>query len=170
MLIVAAERTPVSFEAHQARAKPSVWHRLCGHWKELVGSRPEDELLVVSEGSADNPGLLILAFIGALAALAVIASLRDGGEILSVMLPIAGIAAIFEVATQLLERRHPRALWLMMLKVGFYSMTTGAALWAVLAGEMRARFRRPATLRLANRVGGGFLIGAGLLTVVARRV
>ncbi len=45
-----------------------------------------------------------------------------------------------------------------------------AALWAVLAGEMRARFRRPATLRLANRVGGGFLIGAGLLTVVARRV
>jgi len=43
-------------------------------------------------------------------------------------------------------------------------------LWAVLAGEMRARFRRPATLRLANRIGGSFLIGAGLLTAAARRV
>ena len=43
------------------------------------------------------------------------------------------------------------------------------ALWAALAGEMRARFRRPATLRLANRIGGSFLIGAGLLTAVARR-
>ena len=43
------------------------------------------------------------------------------------------------------------------------------AFWAVLAGEMRARFRRPATLRLANRVGGSFLIGAGLLTALVRR-
>ncbi len=43
------------------------------------------------------------------------------------------------------------------------------AIWAVLAGEMRARFRRPATLRLLNRIGGGFLIGAGLLTAVTRR-
>lgn len=44
------------------------------------------------------------------------------------------------------------------------------ALWAVLVGELRARFRRPATLRLVNRVGGSFLIAAGLLTAVARRV
>ena len=47
--------------------------------------------------------------------------------------------------------------------------TIGAAVWAVLAGELRARFRRPATLKLVNRIGGGFLIGAGLLTAVARR-
>ena len=43
------------------------------------------------------------------------------------------------------------------------------ALWAVLAGEMRARFRRPTTLRLVNRIGGSFLIGAGLLTALTRR-
>ncbi|MEM7120194.1 MAG: LysE family translocator [Pseudomonadota bacterium] len=42
-------------------------------------------------------------------------------------------------------------------------------IWAVLAGNMRARFQRPATLRLANRIGGSFLIGAGLLTAFARR-
>ena len=47
--------------------------------------------------------------------------------------------------------------------------TIGAAVWAVLAGEMRARFRKPTTLLLANRIGGSFLIGAGLLTAVARR-
>lgn len=44
-----------------------------------------------------------------------------------------------------------------------------AALWALLAGEMRAWFRRPTTLRLVNRLGGGMLIGAGLLTAAARR-
>ena len=43
------------------------------------------------------------------------------------------------------------------------------ALWAVLAGELRARFQRPSTLRFINRLGGSFLIGAGLLTAVARR-
>lgn len=42
-------------------------------------------------------------------------------------------------------------------------------IWAVLAGNMRARFQRPSTLRLANRIGGSFLIGAGLLTAFARR-
>ena len=47
--------------------------------------------------------------------------------------------------------------------------TIGAAVWAVLAGQMRARFQRPATLRLVNRIGGSFLIGAGVLTAVARR-
>ena len=44
-----------------------------------------------------------------------------------------------------------------------------AALWALLAGEMRAWFRQPKTLRLVNRLGGSMLIGAGLLTAAARR-
>ncbi len=42
-------------------------------------------------------------------------------------------------------------------------------LWAVMVGEMRRRFERPGTLRLINRTGGGFLIGAGVLTALARR-
>lgn len=43
------------------------------------------------------------------------------------------------------------------------------ALWAMMVGEMRRRFEQPATLRLINRIGGSFLIGAGLLTALARR-
>jgi len=44
-----------------------------------------------------------------------------------------------------------------------------AALWALLAGQMRARLQQPWTLRLVHRLGGSFLIGAGLLTALTRR-
>jgi len=37
------------------------------------------------------------------------------------------------------------------------------AAWASLAGKLQAAFRRPSTGRLFNRLGGGFMIGAGLL-------
>lgn len=43
------------------------------------------------------------------------------------------------------------------------------ALWAVMVGAMRERFRRPGTARLVNRLGGGFLMGAGFLTALVRR-
>ncbi|MEM1383806.1 MAG: LysE family translocator [Pseudomonadota bacterium] len=42
-------------------------------------------------------------------------------------------------------------------------------IWALLVGEMRQRFTSPATLRLANRIGGSVMIGAGFLTALARR-
>ena len=45
----------------------------------------------------------------------------------------------------------------------------GAAIWAILAGNLRDRFRRPETLRKVNRAGAGFLIGAGLLTAATQR-
>lgn len=45
----------------------------------------------------------------------------------------------------------------------------GAAIWAILAGNLRDRFRRPETLRRVNRAGAGFLIGAGLLTAATQR-
>ncbi len=51
--------------------------------------------------------------------------------------------------------------------VGLAAVNT--VLWAVLVGEMRRRFERPGTLRLINRTGGGFLIGTGVLTALARR-
>jgi threonine/homoserine/homoserine lactone efflux protein len=47
--------------------------------------------------------------------------------------------------------------------------TVNTVLWAVLVGEMRRHFERPQALRLINRLGGGFLIGAGMLTALARR-
>lgn len=60
---------------------------------------------------------------------------------------------------------------LVILEATFLTLAAlSAALWAILAGEMRARFRRPEAVRLANRIGGGVMIGAGLLTAAARRV
>jgi len=47
--------------------------------------------------------------------------------------------------------------------------TLNTILWAVLVGEMRRHFERPQALRLINRLGGGFLVGAGMLTALARR-
>lgn len=51
--------------------------------------------------------------------------------------------------------------------VGLAAVNT--ILWAVLVGEMRRRFEQPATLKLINRTGGCCLVGAGLLTALARR-
>jgi threonine/homoserine/homoserine lactone efflux protein len=51
--------------------------------------------------------------------------------------------------------------------VGLAAVNT--VLWALLVGEMRRRFERPGTLRLISRIGGGFLIGAGVLTALTRR-
>lgn len=42
-------------------------------------------------------------------------------------------------------------------------------IWALLAGEMRARFRSRRVARAVNRLGASFLIGAGALTMLARR-
>lgn len=47
--------------------------------------------------------------------------------------------------------------------------TINVALWAFMAGTMRAHFKRPETLRTANRLGGSFLIGAGLITATLKR-
>ncbi len=44
-----------------------------------------------------------------------------------------------------------------------------ATLWALLAGQLRARLRTPRLLRLVNRTGGSLLIAAGALTALARR-
>lgn len=43
------------------------------------------------------------------------------------------------------------------------------AIWAALAGTLRARFKSTKTLKLINRFGGSFLIGAGVLTAAIRR-
>ncbi|NNG04088.1 MAG: LysE family translocator [Inquilinus sp.] len=72
---------------------------------------------------------------------------------------------------QFIAANQPLVPQLAMLEATFLTLAAvSAALWAILAGEMRARFRSPATVRLANRIGGSVLIGAGLLTAAARRV
>ena len=43
------------------------------------------------------------------------------------------------------------------------------AAFILAAGGVRARLRSPAVLRAINRVGGSFLVGAGVLTAAMRR-
>ncbi len=44
-----------------------------------------------------------------------------------------------------------------------------ALLYAVFAGGLRRRLRSTSAMKAVNRVGGSFLIGAGLLTASIRR-
>ena len=65
-----------------------------------------------------------------------------------------------------------RPLWpqFIILEVTFLALAAAnAALWAVLAGKVRARLTHPATQRLVNRIGGSFLVAAGVLAAVSRR-
>ena len=56
-----------------------------------------------------------------------------------------------------------------VLEITFLVLATiSAALWAVLAGQARLKLRQPKTLKLVNRTGGGFLIGAGIITAAIR--
>lgn len=43
-------------------------------------------------------------------------------------------------------------------------------IWVLAAAQLRNRLSRAGTLRKANRIGGSFLIGAGLLTAATRRL
>lgn len=71
---------------------------------------------------------------------------------------------------QFVDPAGPLVMQFAILEGTFVGLAAAnAALWAVLAGEMQARFRKPSTLRVVNKLGGAFLIGAGLLTAVARR-
>ena len=47
--------------------------------------------------------------------------------------------------------------------------TINALAYALLADQMRARIKRPATLKWLNRTGGAALIGLGLLTATLKR-
>ncbi|MGE0420863.1 MAG: LysE family translocator [Reyranellaceae bacterium] len=57
-----------------------------------------------------------------------------------------------------------------LLVVTFVTLATiNAGLYALLAGRARFVIRRPAVRRAVNRVGGGVLIGAGVMTAMIKR-
>ena len=81
-----------------------------------------------------------------------------------------GIVFFIAFVPQFIDSNAPLIVQSPVLVATFVVLgAVNVVIWALLAGEMRARFQRPATLRLANRIGGSFLIGAGLLTALARR-
>ena len=81
-----------------------------------------------------------------------------------------GIVFFIAFVPQFIEQGTPLLPQFTILIATFVILgTANVVVWAVLASEMRARLQRQSTLRLANRIGASFLIGAGLLTVLARR-
>ncbi|HEX5079573.1 MAG TPA: LysE family translocator [Geminicoccaceae bacterium] len=71
---------------------------------------------------------------------------------------------------QFVDPTAPLLVQFAILEATFVSLAAiNAAIWALLAGQMRARLQEPRALRLVQRVGAGFLIGAGLLTALTRR-
>jgi threonine/homoserine/homoserine lactone efflux protein len=71
---------------------------------------------------------------------------------------------------QFVDPAAPLLVQFAILETTFvFLAAVNAAIWALLAGQMRVRLQQPWALRLVHRVGGSFLIGAGLLTALTRR-
>jgi len=71
---------------------------------------------------------------------------------------------------QFVVPENPLLPQFLLLEATFLALATlNAAIWALLAAELRARFRNPRLQRLFNRVGGSLLIGAGAALAAARR-
>ena len=71
---------------------------------------------------------------------------------------------------QFIDSEMPALQQFAILKITFLILAAiNVALWAVLAWNLRAKFKRPETLQMVNRVVASFLIGAGILTAAVRR-
>jgi len=71
---------------------------------------------------------------------------------------------------QFVDPAAPAVPQFVLLEVTFLALAAvNVAIWALLAGRLRACFDRPAALRTTNRIGGSLLVGAGLLTAAVRR-
>ena len=81
-----------------------------------------------------------------------------------------GIVFFVAFVPQFIDPAQPALAQFAILEATFLALAAAnVVVWVFLAGQVRRRFARPESLRLANRVGGGFLIGAGLLTAALRR-
>ena len=81
-----------------------------------------------------------------------------------------GIVFFIAFVPQFVVAERPLLPQFLILEVTFLVLAAiNVALWAIMAGEMRARFQNPAMMRVTSRIAGCFLIGAGLLTAMVRR-
>ena len=81
-------------------------------------------------------------------------------------------SVVFFVAfvPQFVDTAAPLLAQFVILEATFVGLAAvNAAVWALLAGQMRSRLQDPFAVRLVHRIGGSFLIGAGLLTALSRR-
>lgn len=81
-----------------------------------------------------------------------------------------GIVFFVAFVPQFIDPAGSTLLQFAILEATFLTLATlNVIFWVIAAGTLRERFRKPETLRLVNRIGGSFLIGAGLLTAAMRR-
>jgi len=81
-----------------------------------------------------------------------------------------GIIFFVAFVPQFVDPSGPALLQFVVLETTFLVLAAlNVIAWAVLAGHLRSRFGKPSTIRLANRIGGTFLVGAGLMTAALRR-
>ncbi len=81
-----------------------------------------------------------------------------------------GIVFFVAFLPQFVDRSADVAWQLFLLGSTFVVIAAAnASAYALLAAGARRAVRRPAVQRAVNRTGGGFLVGAGLLTVLWRR-
>jgi threonine/homoserine/homoserine lactone efflux protein len=81
-----------------------------------------------------------------------------------------GIVFFVAFLPQFLDMTRPVLPQMTILVATFVSLATvNAALFGLMASSARRTIRKPSAQRLVNRIGGSFLIGAGLLTAAWRR-
>ena len=70
---------------------------------------------------------------------------------------------------QFVDASSPLVLQFIILETTFLTLAgLNIIIWALLVGRLRVLFAQPKILSRLNKAGGGFLIGAGLITAVAR--
>ncbi len=80
-----------------------------------------------------------------------------------------GIIFFIAFVPQFIDPTQPVFSQFAILEATFVTLATiNITIWAVLAGQMRERFKNPVTLNFINKIGGSFLIGAGFLTATLR--
>jgi len=81
-----------------------------------------------------------------------------------------GIVFFVAFVPQFIDPAGNTLLQFAILEATFLTLAAlNVIFWVVAAGTLRERFRKLETVRLVNRIGGSFLIGAGLLTAAMRR-
>lgn len=81
-----------------------------------------------------------------------------------------GIVFFVAFVPQFIDPAGNTLLQFAILEATFLTLAAlNVIFWVIAAGTLRERFRKPETLRLVNRIGGSFLIGAGLLTAAMRK-
>lgn len=81
-----------------------------------------------------------------------------------------GIIFFVAFVPQFIDVTQPAFAQFALLEATFLLLViVNVIFWAILAGKMRSLFKRPSSMKWVNRIGGSFLIGAGLLTAATGR-